>query len=87
MFSGSVTERERERDLIHTYKQTDTQRESRGRKKRKKLVTFLRHLKTCGLFSDACCLLMSGECLNHFHSDHVLMVTAHGKQLNALGPL
>lgn len=63
VISESVTEREkgreRERSLIHINKQADTQKESEEGE-RKKLVTFLRHLKTCWLFWDACCLLMSG---------------------------
>lgn len=77
--------REGEGEIPDTHQQTGghTKREL----KKKKLVTFLRHLKTCWLFWDACCLLMSGECLSHFPSDHVLMVTVHDKQLNAPLPL
>lgn len=50
MFSESVTqrERERERSLIHINKQAvDGTHKKRGGKK---MVTFLRHLKTCWLF-------------------------------------
>lgn len=48
MFSESVTqrERERERDLIHINKQADTHTYTQ-KGNRKKLVTFLGHLKTC----------------------------------------
>lgn len=64
MLSESVTqrgrkrkERERERSLMHTNKQEGHTKGEQGGKK--KMVTFLKHLKTCWLFSDACCLLMS----------------------------
>lgn len=77
-------ERGRGRDPWYT---STNRRTHKKRTEKKKLVTFLRHLKTCWLFWDACCLLMSGECLSHFPSDHVLMVTVHDKQLNAPLPL
>lgn len=64
MLSESVTQRgrkrrERERDIPDAHQQTGGTHKRRAGREEKKMVTFLKHLKTCWLFSDACCLLMS----------------------------